>query len=82
MLIYYAILIKKTPFLALKVNLKEKEDRDARLSKLPPAIRNVLKGNPNIFHCTTDKIFSPVCELEGGQETYPSNIDHLERELP
>ncbi|TCD68430.1 hypothetical protein EIP91_010831 [Steccherinum ochraceum] len=32
---------------------KEQEERDARLSKLRPAIRNMLKGNPNVFHYTT-----------------------------
>ncbi|KAF8159573.1 hypothetical protein B0H34DRAFT_842867 [Crassisporium funariophilum] len=45
---------------ALKV--KEQEERDARLSKYRPAIRNMLKGNPNVFHYTTfqtaDKLFS------------------------
>ncbi|KIJ20730.1 hypothetical protein PAXINDRAFT_57698, partial [Paxillus involutus ATCC 200175] len=41
---------------------KEEEEREARLSKLRPAIRNTLKGNPNVFHYTTfstaDKLFS------------------------
>ncbi|OJA09724.1 hypothetical protein AZE42_08800 [Rhizopogon vesiculosus] len=41
---------------------KEEEEREARLSKLRPAIRNMLKGNPNVFHYTTfataDKLFS------------------------
>ncbi|KAH6916046.1 pre-mRNA-processing protein prp40 [Coprinopsis sp. MPI-PUGE-AT-0042] len=41
---------------------KEQEERDARLSKLRPAIRNMLKGNPNVFHYTTfgtaDKLFA------------------------
>ena len=41
---------------------KEQEERDARLSKLRPAIRNMLRGNPNVFHYTTfgtaDKLFA------------------------
>ncbi|KAF8916176.1 hypothetical protein CPB85DRAFT_1374657 [Mucidula mucida] len=41
---------------------KEKEEREARLAKLRPALRNMLKGNPNVFHYTTfstaDKLFS------------------------
>ncbi|EGN92268.1 hypothetical protein SERLA73DRAFT_164152 [Serpula lacrymans var. lacrymans S7.3] len=41
---------------------KDREERETRLSKLRPAIRNMLRGNPNVFHYTTfataDKIFS------------------------
>ncbi|KAF7977604.1 hypothetical protein HWV62_3214 [Athelia sp. TMB] len=41
---------------------KEHEEREARLSKLRPALRNMLKGNPNVFHYTTfataDKLFA------------------------
>ncbi|KDQ61667.1 hypothetical protein JAAARDRAFT_172033 [Jaapia argillacea MUCL 33604] len=41
---------------------KEQEERDARLSKLRPAIRNMLKGNPLVYHYTTfptaDKLFA------------------------
>lgn len=41
---------------------KEQEERDARLSKLRPSIRNLLKGNPNVHHYTTfstaDKLFA------------------------
>ncbi|KAH9935065.1 hypothetical protein B0H21DRAFT_76038 [Amylocystis lapponica] len=41
---------------------KESDEREARLSKLRPAIRNMLKGNPNVFHYTTfptaDKLFA------------------------
>ncbi|KAH9935883.1 uncharacterized protein BXZ73DRAFT_89380 [Epithele typhae] len=41
---------------------KEQEERDVRLSKLRPSLRNMLKGNPNVFHYTTfataDKLFS------------------------
>ncbi|EIW79152.1 hypothetical protein CONPUDRAFT_107252 [Coniophora puteana RWD-64-598 SS2] len=41
---------------------KEQEERDSRLSKLRPAIRNMLRGNPNVFHystfATADKLFS------------------------
>ncbi|KAK7679434.1 hypothetical protein QCA50_017488 [Cerrena zonata] len=41
---------------------KEQEEREARLSKFRPAIRNMLKGNPNVFHYTTfttaDKLFA------------------------
>ncbi|KAG5652053.1 hypothetical protein H0H81_006473 [Sphagnurus paluster] len=44
------------------LKVKEQEEREARLSKLRPAIRNMLKGNPNVFHYTTfptaDKLFS------------------------
>ncbi|TFK26219.1 hypothetical protein FA15DRAFT_667713 [Coprinopsis marcescibilis] len=41
---------------------KEQEEREARLAKLRPAIRNMLRGNPNVFHystfATADKLFS------------------------
>ncbi|KAL5536709.1 PRP40 [Sanghuangporus sanghuang] len=41
---------------------KEREERDARLAKLRPAIRNMLKGNPNVFHYSTfenaDRLFA------------------------
>ena len=41
---------------------KEQEERDARLAKLRPSLRNMLKGNPNVFHYTTfataDKLFA------------------------
>ncbi|KAI0047224.1 hypothetical protein FA95DRAFT_1519206 [Auriscalpium vulgare] len=41
---------------------KEHEEREARLTKIRPAIRNMLKGNPNVFHYTTfataDKLFA------------------------
>ena len=41
---------------------KEQEERDARLAKIRPAVRNMLKGNPNVFHYTTfstaDKLFA------------------------
>ncbi|KAH9924721.1 uncharacterized protein B0H18DRAFT_1085405 [Fomitopsis serialis] len=41
---------------------KEQEERDARLSKLRPAVRNMLKGNPNVFHYSTfanaDRLFA------------------------
>ncbi|EDR14046.1 uncharacterized protein LACBIDRAFT_151359, partial [Laccaria bicolor S238N-H82] len=41
---------------------KEQEEREARLGKLRPALRNMLKGNPNVFHYTTfqtaDKLFA------------------------
>lgn len=41
---------------------KDQEEREARLAKLRPAIRNMLKGNPNVFHYTTfataDKLFA------------------------
>ncbi|KDR80614.1 hypothetical protein GALMADRAFT_222210 [Galerina marginata CBS 339.88] len=44
------------------LKVKEHEEREARLSKLRPAIRNMLRGNPNVFHYTTfrtaDKLFS------------------------
>ena len=41
---------------------KEREDREARLARIRPALRNMLKGNPNVFHYTTfataDRIFA------------------------
>ncbi|KAJ2934019.1 hypothetical protein H1R20_g3064, partial [Candolleomyces eurysporus] len=41
---------------------KEQEEKEARLSKLRPALRNMLKGNPNVFHYSTfqtaDKLFA------------------------
>ncbi|KAI0028675.1 hypothetical protein K488DRAFT_58019, partial [Vararia minispora EC-137] len=41
---------------------KEQEEREARLAKTRPALRNMLKGNPNVFHYTTfataDKLFA------------------------
>ncbi|KAF7770901.1 hypothetical protein Agabi119p4_6875 [Agaricus bisporus var. burnettii] len=41
---------------------KEQEEKEARLAKLRPALRNMLKGNPNVFHYTTfrtaDKLFA------------------------
>lgn len=41
---------------------KEQEEKEMRLAKLRPAIRNMLKGNPNVFHystfATADKLFS------------------------
>ena len=41
---------------------KEQEEREARLAKLRPALRNMLKGNPNVFHYTTfataDRLFA------------------------
>lgn len=41
---------------------KEQEEKDARLAKLRPALRNLLKGNPNVFHystfATADKLFA------------------------
>lgn len=44
------------------LRVKEQEEREARLSKLRPALRNMLKGNPNVFHYTTfptaDRLFA------------------------
>lgn len=41
---------------------KEQEEREARLAKLRPALRNMLKGNPQVFHystfATADKLFA------------------------
>ncbi|RXW23051.1 hypothetical protein EST38_g2826 [Candolleomyces aberdarensis] len=41
---------------------KEQEEKEARLSKLRPALKNMLKGNPNVFHYSTfqtaDKLFA------------------------
>ncbi|KAF8623239.1 hypothetical protein AX15_006472 [Amanita polypyramis BW_CC] len=55
---------KKTGWEKYTNNLraKEQEEKEARLAKLRPAIRNMLKGNPNVFHFTTfptaDKLFA------------------------
>ncbi|KAJ7352624.1 hypothetical protein DFH08DRAFT_859441 [Mycena albidolilacea] len=55
---------KKSTFQKYTTNLKikEQEDKEARLAKLRPALRNMLKGNPNVFHYTTfstaDKLFA------------------------
>ncbi|KAK7056267.1 U1 snRNP protein [Paramarasmius palmivorus] len=55
---------KKAVFEKYTTNLKvkEAEEKEARLAKLRPAIRNMLKGNPNVFHystfATADKLFS------------------------
>ncbi|KJA28179.1 hypothetical protein HYPSUDRAFT_34557 [Hypholoma sublateritium FD-334 SS-4] len=35
------------------LRVKEHEEREARLAKLRPALRNMLRGNPNVFHYTT-----------------------------
>ena len=41
---------------------KEQEEKEARLAKLRPAVRNMLRGNPNVFHYSTfrtaDKLFA------------------------
>ncbi|KLO11520.1 hypothetical protein SCHPADRAFT_905943 [Schizopora paradoxa] len=48
---------------------KEQEEKEARLAKIRPAIRNMLKGNPNVFHYTTfqtaDKLFAqhPIWQM-------------------
>ncbi|KAJ7625510.1 hypothetical protein FB45DRAFT_67442 [Roridomyces roridus] len=55
---------KKAAYQKYTTNLKikEQEDKEARLTKLRPALRNMLKGNPNVFHYTTfataDKLFA------------------------
>ncbi|KAJ6514580.1 hypothetical protein DFH09DRAFT_1099665 [Mycena vulgaris] len=55
---------KKSTYQKYTTNLKikEQEDKEARLAKLRPALRNMLKGNPNVFHYTTfataDKLFA------------------------
>ncbi|EEB90287.1 hypothetical protein MPER_11522, partial [Moniliophthora perniciosa FA553] len=55
---------KKAVFEKYTTNLKvkEAEEKEARLAKLRPALRNMLKGNPNVFHystfATADKLFS------------------------
>ena len=47
---------------------KEKEGKEARLAKIRPAMRDMLKGNPNVFPYTTfttaDKLFAqhPICQ--------------------
>jgi pre-mRNA-processing factor 40 len=37
------------------LKVKEQEEKEARLSKLRPAIRNMLRGNPSVFHYSTFK---------------------------
>ncbi|KIM44621.1 hypothetical protein M413DRAFT_442582 [Hebeloma cylindrosporum] len=37
------------------LKVKEQEEKEARLSKLRPALRNMLKGNPSVFHYSTFK---------------------------
>ncbi|KAJ7227056.1 hypothetical protein GGX14DRAFT_417967 [Mycena pura] len=55
---------KKAAFQRYTAHLtqKDQEEKEARLAKLRPALRNMLKGNPNVFHYTTfataDKIFA------------------------
>lgn len=34
------------------LRVKEQEEREARLAKLRPTLRNMLRGNPNVFHYT------------------------------
>ncbi|KAJ7052574.1 hypothetical protein C8F01DRAFT_1170468 [Mycena amicta] len=45
-----------------ELQAKEQQEKEARLAKLRPALRNMLKGNPNVFHYTTfataDKLFA------------------------
>ncbi|KAL1749444.1 hypothetical protein FB107DRAFT_280769 [Schizophyllum commune] len=36
-----------------QLKAKEQEEKEARMAKLRPALRNMLKGNPNVFHYTT-----------------------------
>ncbi|KAF7316925.1 hypothetical protein HMN09_00426700 [Mycena chlorophos] len=55
---------KKATFQKYTTELQAKEqlEKEARLAKLRPALRNMLKGNPNVFHYTTfataDKLFA------------------------
>jgi pre-mRNA-processing factor 40 len=41
---------------------KEAEEKEARMNKNRPAIRNTLRGNPNVFHYTSfetaDQLFA------------------------
>jgi pre-mRNA-processing factor 40 len=41
---------------------KEAEEKETRMNKNRPAIRNMLKGNPNVFHYTSfetaDQLFA------------------------
>jgi len=37
------------------LKVKEQEEEEVRLSKLRPAIRNMLKGNLSVFHYSTFK---------------------------
>lgn len=41
---------------------KEAEEKEARMNKNRPAIRNLLKGNPHVFHYTSfetaDQLFA------------------------
>ncbi|EJD47946.1 hypothetical protein AURDEDRAFT_102119 [Auricularia subglabra TFB-10046 SS5] len=66
---------------------KEIEEKEARLSKLRPAIRNMLKGNPNVFHYTTfptaDRLFHahPIWQqakiLEERKMLFQEYVDEL-----
>ncbi|CAK5268561.1 unnamed protein product [Mycena citricolor] len=46
----------------VQLKAKEQEDKDARLAKLRPALRNLLKGNPSVFpyttYATADRLFA------------------------
>jgi len=57
----YLILICCKQYIELQKK-KEAEEKEARMGKLRPSIRNLLKGNPSIFHYTTfetaDQLFS------------------------
>ena len=61
---YNTLAEKKAAFEKFTSNLraKEAEEKEARLAKLRPALRNMLKGNPNVFHYSTfvnaDKLFA------------------------
>jgi pre-mRNA-processing factor 40 len=41
---------------------KETEEKEARMNKQRPAIKNMLRGNPNVFHYTSfetaDQLFA------------------------
>ncbi|KAF7327836.1 hypothetical protein MKEN_00363400 [Mycena kentingensis (nom. inval.)] len=45
-----------------ELQAKEQQEKESRLAKLRPALRNMLKGNPNVYHYTTfataDKLFA------------------------
>ena len=57
---------------------KEQEEREARLSKLRPAVRNMLKGNPNVFHYTT---FATADRLFGQHPIWQQARIEAERKL-
>nr|GAT60860.1 predicted protein [Mycena chlorophos] len=80
---------KKATFQKYTTELQAKEqlEKEARLAKLRPALRNMLKGNPNVFHYTTfataDKLFAqhPIWQQSSnnGRSKKRLNVDVVTR---